>query len=391
MRSRRVSTNQAHSTLLPSSARARSESACAARPRVSNQGMQEMLQRGLLQTKLTLSQPGDRLEQEADRVAERVMRMRVPAGPRGGQLDESAVVQRKCTECEKEEVQRKAQPLPEQAASEFSHAISGGRPLPDAERNFFESRFAHDFSQVRVHTDAQAAEAAQSVSALAYTKGSDVVFGAGEYRPDTEGGRKLMAHELAHVVQQRQQAVVSPVLQRLGANPGCTAAERRTIHQAIFDARGWLNKAIAQLGTSPVPAAVLSSLRRNFGPTYGVEVNVPLILGRLRVAYRQLSTNPIGCAGAADPICATLPCGYSGAGSHASTICSNPTLAVGADPVYQAGCVLHESLHAAFSNFTVDEYSGWHGHSGSSPTYPGAGVDPLLNADSYTTLVMDLS
>ena len=103
-----------------------------------------------------------------------------------------------------------------------------------------------------------------------------------------------------------------------------------------------------------------------------------------------MSKNPYSCAGVADPICANLNCGHSAAGGHASTIWTNSTLAAN-DPVISAGCVLHEALHAAYSNFVVDEYSGWHGRVGTTPTYPGTGTDPLLNADAYTTLVMDLS
>ncbi|HZT60727.1 MAG TPA: DUF4157 domain-containing protein [Pyrinomonadaceae bacterium] len=78
----------------------------------------------------------------------------------------------------------------------------GGQPLDAPTRGFMESRFGHDFSHVRIHTDARADEAAQSVSAHAYTLGSDVVFRSGHYRPDTDAGRKTLAHELAHVVQQ---------------------------------------------------------------------------------------------------------------------------------------------------------------------------------------------
>jgi len=66
-----------------------------------------------------------------------------------------------------------------------------------------ESGFGHDFSRVRIHRDALAGESARAVSALAYTVGHDVVFGSGQYAPETMGGRKLLAHELAHVVQQR--------------------------------------------------------------------------------------------------------------------------------------------------------------------------------------------
>ena len=77
-----------------------------------------------------------------------------------------------------------------------------GRQLDRPTRSFFESRFGYDFGQVRVHADAKAAESARSVHALAYTVGRDVVFGAGQYAPDTTAGRRLLAHELTHVIQQ---------------------------------------------------------------------------------------------------------------------------------------------------------------------------------------------
>jgi hypothetical protein len=79
---------------------------------------------------------------------------------------------------------------------------SPGQPLDANSRAFMELRFGHDFSGVRVHTDAQAVEAARAVSALAYTAGRSVVFGAGQYAPHTSIGRRLLAHELSHVVQQ---------------------------------------------------------------------------------------------------------------------------------------------------------------------------------------------
>src|SRR5437867_988553 len=77
-----------------------------------------------------------------------------------------------------------------------------GQPLDAASRAFFEPRFGHDFSQVRVHTDAKAAESARAVNALAYTAGRDVVFDTGKYSPDGDQSRKLLAHELVHTLQQ---------------------------------------------------------------------------------------------------------------------------------------------------------------------------------------------
>ncbi len=78
---------------------------------------------------------------------------------------------------------------------------SPGRPLDEETRAFMEPRFGHDFSRVRVHTDARAAELARMVNALAYTVGKDVVFGEGQYHPGSNRGRRQMAHELAHVIQ----------------------------------------------------------------------------------------------------------------------------------------------------------------------------------------------
>ena len=94
-----------------------------------------------------------------------------------------------------------------QSSSGVPHIVndvlsSPGQALDSETRNFFESRFGHDFSRVRVHTDANAANSARAVNALAYTVGRDVAFGAGQYAPQTDAGRKLLAHELTHVVQQ---------------------------------------------------------------------------------------------------------------------------------------------------------------------------------------------
>jgi hypothetical protein len=81
---------------------------------------------------------------------------------------------------------------------------SPGRSLDPATRAYMEPRFGYDFSQVRIYTDAKAAESARMVNALAYTAGRGVVFAAGQYAPGTTGGRRLLAHELTHVIQQAQ-------------------------------------------------------------------------------------------------------------------------------------------------------------------------------------------
>jgi len=79
---------------------------------------------------------------------------------------------------------------------------TSGQPLPDASRQFFEPRFGHDFSGVRIHNDSIAAKSAQSINALAYTTGNNIVFNEGQYAPGSDSGNRLLAHELTHVVQQ---------------------------------------------------------------------------------------------------------------------------------------------------------------------------------------------
>jgi hypothetical protein len=102
-----------------------------------------------------------------------------------------------------------------------------GLPLSPSLRAAVEPRFGHDFSQVRVYADDQAAASARAVAALAYTVGNRVVFGAGQYQPDQPAGRRLLAHELAHVVQQgRTVDPGGPLRIDSGANPAEAEAER---------------------------------------------------------------------------------------------------------------------------------------------------------------------
>jgi hypothetical protein len=95
------------------------------------------------------------------------------------------------------------QVLPDKVpAAVYATVQTPGQPLDTATRTIMEPCFDHDFSQVRVHTDAKAAESARAVNALAYTVGRDVVFGAGQFAPTSASGRRLLMHELTHVVQQ---------------------------------------------------------------------------------------------------------------------------------------------------------------------------------------------
>lgn len=148
-----------------------------------------------LQTKLRVSEPADAYEQEADRVAEQVMRMPEPANVSGARTPVTrSLVQR--------HVPKYSAGLPEAPPIVEEVLASPGKPLDAATRAFFEPRFGHDFSRVRVHVGLAAGESARNVSARAYTVGRNIVFGPGQYVPGSGTGRRLIAHELTHVVQQ---------------------------------------------------------------------------------------------------------------------------------------------------------------------------------------------
>jgi hypothetical protein len=152
----------------------------------------------LIQRKLEIGAVNDPLEHEADAVADKVVRMpETPFLQRQGAGDEEEVLQKK-------EVTGDASGAPKSEAPPIVHDVlsSPGQALDTTTRTFMESRFGHDFSDVRLHTDAKAAESARAVNAQAYTVGRDVVFGNGQYAPHSPAGQRLMAHELTHVVQQ---------------------------------------------------------------------------------------------------------------------------------------------------------------------------------------------
>lgn len=215
----------------------------------------------LIQTKLKIGQPDDKYEQEADRTAEQVMRMpgsRLSSSAGDSSLANTTIprsktIQRVCATCSEEYKSAENEDRPAEPANpcsefrireqgliqtkqippliqrlksfdkeliqakttgdvtpEVTPAVSssiqllqgGGRPLPRSERSFFEPRFGADFSNVRVHNNTRAARSARSVNARAFTLGHNVVFGPGEYSPNALEGRKLLAHELTHVLQQ---------------------------------------------------------------------------------------------------------------------------------------------------------------------------------------------
>lgn len=203
---------------------------------IGNQAVERLIRSPYIQTKLQVSTPGDPFEQEADRVADTVMRM---TGPQASEKEATTQIQPKpiaseitqlvqreseqSVEEEKEEtiatktvVQRvplavREDDEEEKVATKLHTNLSTqlvastGQPLSDPILSFFEPRLGVDLKAARVHTGTSAAESAESLSARAYTAGNDIVFGAGEYQPHTTAGRRLLAHELVHIGQQQQQ------------------------------------------------------------------------------------------------------------------------------------------------------------------------------------------
>lgn len=195
---------------------------------IGRTSVRQILRGPSLQTKLAIGSPDDVPEQEADRVAEEVMRMPGLQVQAASTCNDAAclkaegettrpnpltdpitpMVQHR-TEAEEKEALLQADVLPDLTPEVTPAVVSaiagikgGGRPLPAAERAFFEPRFGRDFGHVRVHLDDRAGGLAAAVNAKAFTLGQDIVFGARAYRPETDSGRRLLAHELTHVLQQ---------------------------------------------------------------------------------------------------------------------------------------------------------------------------------------------
>jgi len=199
-----------------------------------------------VQAKLTIGEPGDKYEQEADRVAaDVVQRIHAPAPKTGG---EGALQRQEMGEDEEVRLKSEGGNLqgveisqhnlksesenPSEASADLEASIQGargsGQPLAESVRKPMEREFGADFSGVRVHTDAKSDALNQSIQAKAFTTGEDIFFRAGAYEPGSKGGQELLAHELTHVVQQSNSVVqqkqdekrlLNEPVQAVGANP----------------------------------------------------------------------------------------------------------------------------------------------------------------------------
>ena len=148
-----------------------------------NQNAKAYPSRTIVYAKLEMTEPGDHDEQEADAVANTIVsRGKIARKILGGGGSSGIAVS-------------------QQMESQLSQLQGGGRQMPEGLRNMMESGFGQDFSQVRLHTDSEAASMSSSIHAKAFTLGNDIYFNRGQFAPETSEGQRLVAHELTHVVQ----------------------------------------------------------------------------------------------------------------------------------------------------------------------------------------------
>lgn len=216
-----------------------------------------------LQAKLKINEPGDIHEREADRIADQVMETPVHPSVNG--------------------VPTRIQRLSEQSSgldavpASVDQALAGpGRPLEPALRQNMEQRFGYDFSRVRVHTGVAAEQSARDVNAHAYTVSQDVVFGMGRFAPGMHEGRRLIAHELTHVVQQT--APAAGVLQRSPDDEkekaeekpttklvGCNKDQQSKIEEAIKQAVSLASRAVQAFERDIPLSFEMKAMKAHFG------------------------------------------------------------------------------------------------------------------------------
>jgi hypothetical protein len=281
-----------------------------------------------IQPKLKISQPGDEYEQEADIVAERVVRMADTANAVvsiANAKDEG--IARKCGACkmakdeeEKLTISRKPSNISnleanDDIADEINNVRSSiGSSLDADTKEFMESQFGYDFSKVRIHSDERAARSAIPLNALAYTVGNDIVFAEGQYQPSTMEGRRLLAHELTHIVQQTSTFAGPLVLYRQNRSSGCTADKISLIEEARRAAAircqlaAFQTKGLVPPGPMGRPDGGEAARRRarNIARTiFGEDLNMEQVGDIVSNMGARLASPslPFACAPANDPNC----------------------------------------------------------------------------------------
>ncbi|MFC7774724.1 eCIS core domain-containing protein [Flavobacterium sp. GCM10027622] len=215
----------------------------------------------VIQKKLSVGSSNDSYEVEAGHMADRVMSM-----PKPSLTDFShsgALIQRKCSACEQEEkIQKKplaetiqkvgnsdsqTSTAPSQVETGINSSKGGGNSMDHSTKDFMESRFGIDFSQVRIHTGGEAIQMSRDLNAQAFTVGNDIYFNQGKYNPATESGKHLLAHELTHTVQQSK--TLHRKIQRSCHDGQCDtcAGGVKDLWISVFFRRAATSRAISEL------------------------------------------------------------------------------------------------------------------------------------------------
>lgn len=272
-------------------------------------------------------------------------------------------------------------PASQSLTSEINSLTGTGQPIPQQVRGFFEPRFGTDFGKVRIHTDSWAAASASKLNAHAYTYGKDIVFGNGQYDTNSIAGKSLLAHELAHVVQQDGLSADSCPIQRTGAN--CPSDWKTTVDADHERALTMLDVARGKLssydGTNPPEVkTALATHFKSTGVAFAAWVNLNLGFLRLMAPlanYDCEDKNSWWCDDAAAKTfwCVPLidirvcyPWYFSGLDKDRSEI------------------LIHEWVHKYGCNFDL----GYRGSSGYQDQWT---ITALLNADPFSEFVKDVS
>lgn len=238
----------------------------------------------VIQTKLTVGQSGDRFEREADSVADGVVQR---MASRVGGATAVPSVQAKCAKCEHEDtVQRRVDGSTSDASADAADSVQqglaaqrgAGQSLDAPLRQEMEQGIGADFSGVRVHTGAPAADLNDTLHARAFTHGQDVFFNSGEFDPGSSAGRHLLAHELTHVVQQSGSA---PNIQRDDAGGGSTEfSDTVTSKTPASGSSPVISGTVTRVETAPASGSLLreevsrADMNIEFNPTT-CEVTIP--------------------------------------------------------------------------------------------------------------------
>jgi hypothetical protein len=374
-----------------------------------------------VQPKLTINAPNDIYEQEAERVADQVMRMPAPSAA----LQRAPVSIQRCAKCAaatriedmcpscaakaraEAYVQRSATGIVPDVTPQVETRINalrgGGQPLDTSVRAFMEPRFGHDFSQVHVHTDGQAADLSRSVSALAFTVGQDVVFGAGQYQPGSDAGKRLIAHELTHVVQQNRAQLSKRLITRYTTNTSVVQrfAHRNTCRQEDLEELIWpgdylarqiTQGAIQALRIRPLSALTRKMLVKFFGnPNQSQITQIRRNFDKIHSEF-QASTYTYDCrynceSDGDNKTVGMTQVSWLFGGSGPIVLCINnlkPMMTMHNIQLPTAKTIIHEFAHR-YLNFTGDHYC--------DPVEGCADMDAddaLENADSYGDFAGDL-